>query len=149
MTQALTDQTMDTLTPVEKVLCLQNVDVFKHATTEMLAYIASIAREIRFPEAGVIFSEDDVADAMYVVVHGRVRLQKKGKEVLIVENSQAFGTWALFDNEPRLMTALALEGVHALAISREDFYDLLSDHDEITPVIFKALVERVKSLVTE
>ena len=37
---------IDTLTPVDKVLCLQNVDVFKHATTEMLACIGSIAAEV-------------------------------------------------------------------------------------------------------
>jgi CRP-like cAMP-binding protein len=140
---------IDTLTPVDKVLCLQSVDVFKHATTEMLAYIGSIAAEVELPRGRVIFREDDVSDAMYVVVHGRVRLEKAGNEVLTAAEGQSFGTWALFDNQPRLMTATVLEDIHLLRISREDFYDLLSDHDEITPVIFKALVERVKNLINE
>ncbi|HYR85721.1 MAG TPA: cyclic nucleotide-binding domain-containing protein [Terriglobia bacterium] len=139
----------DTLSPVDKVLCLQNVDVFKHATTEMLAYISSIACEVRAVRNEVIFQEGDVSYAMYVVVKGRVRLDREGREVMTVGDCQSFGTWALFDNQPQLMTATAVEDLHCLQIRSEDFYDLLADHDEITPAIFKAVIERVKSLVTE
>jgi CRP-like cAMP-binding protein len=135
------------LSPIEKVLCLQSVDVFKHATTEMLAYIGSIAHEVNVEKGRVIFSEDDISDAMYVVVSGRVRLDKAGREILTVSAGQSFGTWALFDIQPRLMTATSLEDVHLLKIHSEDFYDLLSDHDDITPVIFRAVIERVNRLV--
>jgi CRP-like cAMP-binding protein len=47
------------------------------------------------------------------------------------------------------MTATAMEDVHLLKIRRDDFYDLLSERQEITPVIFKAIIERVKSLITD
>jgi CRP-like cAMP-binding protein len=137
------------LTPIDKVLSLQSVDVFRHATTEMLAYIGSIATELRMKKKEVVFLKDQLADAMYVVVSGRVRLEKEGKEVLTLGAGQSFGTWALFDDQPRLMTAVLLEDAHLLKIKKEDFYDLLADHDEITPVIFKALVERVKSLIPD
>src|SRR5215831_12810183 len=111
---------IDTLTPVDKVLCLQSVDVFRHATTEMLAYIGSIAVEVELPRGHVIFSEDDVSDAMYVVVDGRVRLEKAGREVLTAVAGQSFGTWALFDNQPRLMAATVLEDTQLLKIRSED-----------------------------
>jgi CRP-like cAMP-binding protein len=143
------NDTETALTPVEKVLCLQNVDVFNHATTEMLAYIGSIAREVHLSRGTVIFSEEDVSDAMYVVVTGRVRLEKDGQEVLVAESNHAFGTWALFDNQPRLMRARALEEVHLLKITSSDFYELLSDHDEITPAIFRAVIERVRTLMPD
>ena len=135
--------------PIDKVLCLQTVDVFKHATTEMLAYVGSIANDVTAPSGTVIFSEDDISDAMYVVVTGRVRLDKAGKEILTVGPGQSFGTWALLDKQPRLLTATAVDDVHVLKIKSEDFYDLLSDHDEITPVIFKAVIERVNRLVAD
>jgi len=138
---------MVALTPIDKVLCLQSVDVFKHATTEMLAYIGSIAQESDAEKGQVVFWEDDVSAAMYVVVSGRVQLHKAGREVMTVTAGQSFGTWALFDNQPRVMTATALEDVHLLKIRSEDFYDLLSDHDEITPVIFRAVIERVNTLI--
>jgi CRP-like cAMP-binding protein len=136
------------LTIVDKVLFLQNVDIFNHSTTEELAFIGSIAREVEKPKDSVVFKEDETADAMYVVVKGRVRLHKGDQEILVVTEKQAFGTWALFDTEPRLMTATALEDVHLLKIEQEEFYDLLSDHIEITQSIFKALVQRTKRLIS-
>jgi AAA family ATP:ADP antiporter len=135
------------LSPIDKVLCLQRVDVFKYATTEMLAYIGSIAHEVSAPGGQSIFTEDEMSEAMYVVVDGRVRLDKSGKEILTVAAGQSFGTWALFDDQPRVMTATALTNVHLLMIRSEDFYDLLSDHDEITPMIFRAVIDRVNRLI--
>ena len=138
-----------TLTPIDKVLCLQGVDVFKYATTEMLSYIGSIGQEMSVPRGTVIFAELEMSDAMYIVVSGRVRLEKEGQEVLVVGESQSFGTWALFDNAPRLMTAVALEEVQLLKIRSDDFYDFLADHENVTPAIFKAVIERVKNLAPE
>ena len=140
---------MRTLSPIDKVLSLQSVDVFKHATTEMLAYLGSIAEELDASEGQVIFAEDDVSEAMYVVVSGRVRLDKAGREVMIVHAGQSFGTWALFDNQPRVMTATVIQDVQLLKIRSEAFYDLLSDHNEITPAIFRSVIERVNRLIAE
>lgn len=138
-----------TLSPVEKVLCLQGVDVFKHATTEMLRYISSIAEDLPVNAGTVLFSEQEISDAMYVVVSGRVRLEKEGREVFVVEPSQSFGAWALFDNAPRLMKAVVMEDSVLLKIVSDSFYELLADHDEMTPVIFRAVIERVKALAPE
>lgn len=137
------------LSPVEKVLCLQRVDIFKHATTEMLAYISSIAEVLEVAPQTVIFSEQEMSDSMYVVVSGRVRLEKEGTEVVVVGPNQSFGTWALFDNTPRLMSAIAVEDTVLLKIVSDTFYDFLSDHEEVTPAIFKAVIERVKALAPD
>ena len=141
------DRNSGTLTPVEKVLCLQNVDVFKFATTDMLSYISSIALEVTASRGTLIFSEQDMSDAMYIVVRGRIRLEKEGQEVLSVGASQSFGTWALFDNAPRMMTATAMEESLMLKIASADFYDFLADHEEVTPAIFRAVIERLKVLM--
>ena len=137
------------LTPVEKVLCLQRVDIFKHATTEMLTYISSIAEIVSVPPHTTIFSEQEISDAMYVVVTGHVRLSKEGKEVVVVGPSQSFGTWALFDNTPRLMTAVATDEATLLKIVSDTFYEFLADHEEVTPAIFRAVIERVKALAPD
>ena len=48
-----------------------------------------------------------------------------------------------------MMTATALEESQLLKIRSEDFYDLLSDHGEITPVVFRAVIERMNRLIPE
>jgi len=45
------------------------------------------------------------------------------------------------------MTATAVEDVHLLKIEQSEFYDLLSDHVEITQSIFRALIQRTKRLI--
>ncbi|HEX5000449.1 MAG TPA: cyclic nucleotide-binding domain-containing protein [Terriglobia bacterium] len=137
------------MSAVEKVLFLQRVDIFKYATTEMLAYIGAVAEVVVTPSAFVIFSEQEMSDAMYVVVRGRVRLEKDGREIILIGPGQSAGAWALFDHSPRLMSAVALEETVLLKIRSETFYEFLADHDEVTPAIFKAVIERVKGLTAD
>jgi len=115
----------------------------------MLTYISSIAEVVEVASQDVIFEEQQISDAMYVVVAGRVRLSKEGKEILVAGPSESFGTWALFDNAPRLMSAAALEDSVLLKIVSDTFYEFLADHEEVTRAIFKAVVERVKALAPD
>jgi CRP-like cAMP-binding protein len=137
------------LSPVEKALSLQRVDIFKHATAEMLNYLSAIADVVEIPRHVVIFSEQEVSDAMYIVVSGRVRLERDGVGIVIAEAGESVGSWALFDNAPRLMTAIALEHTVLLRIRSDAFSKLLEDHEEVTPAIFTAVMERVKSLAPD
>jgi CRP-like cAMP-binding protein len=115
----------------------------------MLTYISSIADVTEVASQSVIFAEQEMSDAMYVVVRGSVRLSKEGKEILVAGPSESFGTWALFDNTPRLMSATALEDSVLLKIVSDTFYEFLADHEEVTPAIFKAVIERVKALAPD
>ncbi len=136
------------LTTIEKIILLQEVDVFKSLLTEDLAYIAAIAEEVSIHADGTIFKEGGIPDSMYLVLEGKIRLHQNQKEVMIAEKNNAFGTWSLFDDQPRVVTATALEDSQLLRIDREDFVDLLADHVRITQGIMKALVERMRGLMT-
>ena len=58
-----------------------------------------------------------------------------------------FGTWALFDNEPRVVTAIVVEDCRVLRILKEDFIELLGDHIKITQGILRKMVKRLRNLV--
>ncbi|HDY89636.1 MAG TPA: cyclic nucleotide-binding domain-containing protein, partial [bacterium] len=135
------------LTVIEKVIFLQNVDVFLEVLSEQLAYLAAIAEEITYLKGDNIYKADDPSDAMYFVLEGKVKLHRDGEEVMIAESKVAFGTWALFDEEPRVVTATAIEDTKLLRIYADDFYDLLADNVQITQGIFKALVRRMRNLI--
>ncbi len=135
------------LTTVEKVLLLQDVDIFEHTSTEDLSHIAAIAEEIEFQNDDIIFKEDEISDSMYVVIQGKVRLTRNDKEIMIAGKMQAFGTWALFDDEPRVATATALASTQLLRIDKEEFIDLLADHVAITQSILKTMAKRLRKLL--
>lgn len=135
------------LTIVEKVIFLQDVDIFEYISTEDLAYIAAITEEVTMESGQAIYSEGEASDSMYVVVEGTVRLHKDDAEIMVARQKDVFGTWALFDDDQRLVNASTIEKTHVLKIDKEDFFDLLSDHINITESLFKALVKRIRKLV--
>jgi len=135
------------LTVIEKVIFLQNVDVFSDVPTEDLAYLAAIAEEVTFKADEDIYRENEPADALYLVLEGQVRQHRDGRDITISESKQAFGAWALFDDAPRVATATPLSETKLLRIDREDFFDLLADHIQITQVVFKTVVKRLRKLM--
>ena len=56
------------LTVVEKVLFLQEVDIFSHTSTEDLAYIGAITEEVFFKNDTDIYKEGQISDALYLVI---------------------------------------------------------------------------------
>ncbi len=134
------------LTILEKVLLLQNVDLFSGVTSEHLAYLAAIAAEVEIPSGRVLYAESDAPDGLYVVISGSVLMRRGGKEIDRIGPNGAFGVWALFDDEPRLTTAESLGESRLLFVPREDFYDVLSDHVEMVADLFKQLVRHLRKI---
>jgi CRP-like cAMP-binding protein len=134
------------LTTVEKVIFLQEVDIFEQTSTENLAHIAAITEELRVSSDDIIYKEGEISDSMYLVVDGKIRLHKNGHDIMVAEKKDAFGTWALLDDEVRLVTASALEEGTLLKIAKEDFYDLLADNVRITQGIIKYMAQKLRSL---
>jgi len=135
------------LTVVEKVIFLQNVDVFSEVATEELALVAAIVEERRAAVGEVVYKEKDPSDSMYFVVTGKVRLDRDGKEVTSVGPNETFGTWALFDDEPRVTAATVAEDAHLLRIDKDAFIELLADNVQITRGVLKAIVHRLRKLL--
>ena len=133
-------------TVIEKVILLQDVDVFADVPTENLAVLAAIANEVSLLDGDVLYREADPADALYLVLDGRVRLRQGDRSISEAGPGEAFGTWALFDEEPRLVTAETSADTTLLRIDRDDFVDLMADHVQIAQGVIKAVARRLRGL---
>ncbi len=136
------------LTLIEKVMLLQDVDVFAEVPGDQLATLAAIAEEERVLTGDVLYREGEEADALYLVLEGDIRLSQGERELTRAEAGQAFGTWALFDDEPRLATAVAHADTTLLRIDREDFADTLADHVQVAQGVIKTVARRLRNLAT-
>jgi len=135
------------LTVVEKVILLQNVDVFDNVPTEQLGHMAAIAEVVAVLEGDVVYREGDESNSLYVVVDGSVRLHRGEETITTATRSDAFGTWAVLDAEPRVTTASVVADGRLLRIDRDDFLELLADHSEITQGVFKTVAGRMRRLL--
>lgn len=135
------------LTTIEKVVFLQDIDIFEFTSTEDLAHIAAITEELEFDQGDIIFKEGDISDSMYMIIEGRIRLTRDGSDVMEGVRKDVFGTWALFDDDPRVVTATSTENSHLLRIPKQDFIDLLGDNVRIAEGVMKKLSKRLRSLL--
>ncbi len=139
---------LDDMNLIEKVFLLQQVDLLQDARSEDLALLASIAEEVDVESGALLIEQGEPTDALYVVIDGAVELKREGERVLTAQEGTPFGTWALIDESPSLVTARTAEASRLLRITRDDFYDLLADHGELTRDLLKGLARRVRTLVT-
>ncbi|MGH7505229.1 MAG: cyclic nucleotide-binding domain-containing protein, partial [Longimicrobiales bacterium] len=131
---------------LDKVFLLQRVDLLRDAKSANLALLASIAEEVDVATGTVLLRRDQAVDALHVVITGAVRLAGQGNE-LTADDGMAFGTWALIDEAPSVIEAVAIRQSRLLRIGRDDFYDLLSDHPELAIGLLQGLARRVRTLV--
>jgi CRP-like cAMP-binding protein len=133
------------LATIEKVIFLKSVDIFSHATIEELGRIAALTDEVHFEPGEVIYREGEPTDAIYLVLKGRVAVEGNGRVVRELGEAQAFGTVAALDRNPAVHTVKAIDPVHALKLSAQDFDDILSVDFELVRAVFHALCRLIRN----
>jgi CRP-like cAMP-binding protein len=136
------------LTTVERVLILKSADMLKDVGPRRLVDLAKVAREISISAGETIYGEEDPADALYMVVEGRVRIVT-GDRISEVGPGEAFGTWALVDDSARGHRAECTEDGRTLALHRDEFYDLAAGDLTLLQEVVRALARRLRALVTD
>jgi CRP-like cAMP-binding protein len=135
---------------VERVLILKGADLLKDVGPRHLLGLAEVAREIEISKGETLYNEEDPADALYMVVEGRVRLSSKGERTTSeVGPGEAFGTWALVDDSPRGHRAECIEDGLALALRREDFYDQAAGDLTLLQEVVRVLAKRLRAMVAD
>lgn len=136
------------MTAVERVLILKGADLLKSIGPRHLLRLANVTREIEIFEGDRIYDEADPADALYMLVEGRVRLNTGGV-ISEVGPREAFGTWSLVDDSERKHRAECLEDGLMLALRRDDFYDVAAGDTTLLQEIIRVLAKRLRDLVVE
>jgi hypothetical protein len=108
-----------------------------------------VAREVELTAGDAIFQEDDNADALYMMVEGRVRLSTGERTISEVGPGEAFGTWALVDDSSRGQRAECIEDGMALALHRDAFYDVAAGDLTLLKEVVRVLAKRLRALVSE
>jgi CRP-like cAMP-binding protein len=137
------------LTPVERVLILKGADLLRDVGPRHLLRLAEVASEVELTANESIYREDDPADALYMLVEGRVRLSSGERVLSEIGPGEAFGTWALVDGSERGQRAEALEDGLALALHRDQFYDVAAGDLVLLQEVVRALARRLRALVSE
>jgi CRP-like cAMP-binding protein len=137
------------LTPVERVLILKRADLLSEVAPRHLLGLAGVAQEIDMSRGETLYGEEDPADALYLVVEGRVRLATGDRPPSEVGPGEAFGTWALVDDSRRGQSAVAVEDGLLLSLRRADFYEEASGDVTLLQEVIRVLAKRLRALVSD
>lgn len=134
---------------VERLLFLENVDLFEGLGIDDLAAIAGICTEHELAPGARIYAAGEVGDCLYVIERGEVLLSREGERILELHPGESLGQVSFLDRGPRPVDAWVggSEPALLLRIERGAFLDLLTDRPGLMHAFFGVLAARLRSLI--
>jgi CRP-like cAMP-binding protein len=128
---------------------LKELELFSELNDQELEDVASLAQIRNIPTDTTIFHEGDTADAIFVVVNGRVKVvttSSDGKEFIltVLGPGQVFGEMALLEAAARSASVVTITEVELLVIKRADFDHLLNTSPGISRKLMAILSRRLR-----
>jgi CRP-like cAMP-binding protein len=128
------------MTPVEKVLVLQQVPIFARITPEQLLALAKIAHLMPVAAGSQLFAEADRA-AIFTLLSGQVRLEQSGAGAVITLGAgDTTGVYETVAGERTGARAQVIQPGAVLRIDREELFDVLADHTPLQQGLFSAML---------
>jgi hypothetical protein len=134
------DKSDPMLTVLERVAILRKAPIFAELSAEELCRVGEIATEVPFAPGDAIVRQGDPADALFVVVEGKLDVHKDDIKVRELEAHAAFGEIALLDGGPRAATVLAKSAGRLLKVPGDEFHMLLDHTPELSRGVIRVLV---------
>jgi CRP-like cAMP-binding protein len=132
---------------------LKSIDVLREFDDAALARLAAVVEEQDFPEGRTISGEGDPGDAMFFILSGSVRIEKKTgeggtgqKTLAILETGDYFGEISLFDQQPRSASAVAAGPSQILRLSKSAFDSLRQEGTRMLFAMIRTSGERIRLL---
>ncbi|MSP72102.1 MAG: Stp1/IreP family PP2C-type Ser/Thr phosphatase [Myxococcales bacterium] len=124
-----------------KVNTLRQMPLFQHLSYVELVEVLNLSQMQTVAAEQVIFQEGDVGDALYLVLEGRVRIEKNGVELAILGPGGHFGEMALMDKTTRSADAVAAMDSKILAVGRRPLFLLMRKDKEIAVKLLWCFVQ--------
>ncbi|MDQ3808772.1 MAG: cyclic nucleotide-binding domain-containing protein, partial [Chloroflexota bacterium] len=132
---------------------LRGMDLFADVDSNELGRIARLLKEQKLRENETIFAQNDVGDALYIVLQGRVRISTTdpfGRERVLAfyGPGEFFGDMAVLTDAPRSATATASTDVRLLQLRKDDFDLLVTSSPAIMRGMLRVMVDRQTAMNT-
>ena len=123
---------------------LAKAPVFSTLSPELLEPILASGEERAFQAGETIVRQGDPGDDLYVVLEGRVRVERGGRAVESLGEGEFFGEVAVLDGRPRSADVVAETAVRTLRLSREVVRDALEREPRAAWAMLQVLAARLR-----
>lgn len=129
---------------------LKLVPIFSELSDWELEKLVEIVQERKYKAGDVIFCEDDLGVAFFIIKAGAVKVSvssEEGREIILdlLGPNEFFGEISLFDGMGRTATCVATENTTLFVIDRDHFLRFLEDNPKIAIKMLEVLARRLRS----
>jgi serine/threonine protein phosphatase PrpC len=104
---------------------LKKIPLFRHLTYKEQTAVLATATTRTFPPGKEIITEGQPSDELFVVMRGRVSVEKGGVQIAELKVGGHFGEMGLVDNAPRSATVRAGEPTRVMVIARGELMHVM------------------------
>lgn len=133
------------MTKKDKVNLLRRVELFSGVSARSLSLVADRAVDITFAPGDFIVRQGQVGTGFYLVVSGRVRVERGGEVLAQLSAGEFFGELSVLDQMPRTAHVIADEPTVCLALPSWDFTKLLEQNPKITLSVLRVVARRLRA----
>lgn len=130
----------------QKLKLLATVPLFARLRGRALERVGQLADEVDVPAGRVLIRQGTTGHEFFIVIEGRVRVERDGRPVSVRGAGDFVGEIALIDEGPRSATVTTETPCRLLVLNHREFHTLLSEQPEIQLVVLRTLAERVRQL---
>lgn len=117
---------------VERLLVLHKVPAFAGSSIQPLVSLAERAGSRAIDEGAVLFRQGDQAGTFWVIASGTVEISRDRRRHAVRGAGELIESFASFGHAVRQYTARALAPLVMVAIDKEELFDRMEEHFELT-----------------
>lgn len=143
-------KTLRTLSPLERILLLREVPLFKTLNDNDLGQLADLAEEKFFDPGDRLMIQNEYSSELYIIANGEVEIRvfsdEGEKHISTIGNGDYLGEMAILDGAPRSASAYAKTKTRTLSINGSSFHAILRDRPTVALAVLSDLSKRIREL---
>jgi len=128
-----------------KIELLQETDLLSCFDESTLSKLVEHCREISLAPKEVLFNEDDLENAMYLILEGELEVFKGPKQIAILGPGQYLEEMSLIESKARSASARAQQTTLLIEINEEHFHTYLASEPQALLSIMRTLSSRIRN----
>ncbi len=122
---------------------LKSMRLFQGLVYPEVMRLLNVMKVHRFANGQVLIEEDTVGDSLFVLLSGKVKLQKGGADIATLSRGAHIGEMSLVDQGLRSATAIADGEAAALVLLRRDFEAILRTESVLAQKILWSFLQEL------
>jgi CRP-like cAMP-binding protein len=125
------------------VKALRRVPAFAGLDEATLLELVGCSVNLHWDSGKVVFEPGDPAEALYVVLSGRVRIADADRVIATIDSGDYFGELSLMLDTTHSKAAIAAGQTELMVVPKESFQALLAERPELESLVRRQMEERL------